>query len=172
MSKLAFQNKSPQIHESVFLAEGAIVIGDVEIGSGSSVWFNTVVRGDVNYIRIGKNTNIQDLTMIHVASGKYPTFIGDDVTVGHRAIIHACTIGNRCLIGMGAVIMDGAVIEDDCIVAAGSLVTERTRVPAGTVIRGLPAKQSRPIEHEEKKWIECSARDYALLAQRYLLKSS
>jgi carbonic anhydrase/acetyltransferase-like protein (isoleucine patch superfamily) len=165
-----YNNIHPQIAKDVFVAEGAQIIGDVEIASGSSVWFNTVIRGDVNYIRIGERVNVQDLSVIHVESGGHPTLIGDDVTIGHRAIVHACTIGNRCLIGMGAVIMDGAEIADDCIIAAGSLVTEGKKIPAGSVVKGLPGKVVRPVSSEERDWIRQSAVNYCELAQKYTLK--
>lgn len=169
---LPFRGVVPQIDKDVFLAPGSQVIGDVKIGVGSSIWFHTVVRGDVHFIRIGKNTNIQDLSMVHVAAGKYPTFIGDDVTVGHNVVIHACTIGNRCLIGMGAIVMDGVEIGDDCIVAAGSLVTEKTKLAPGTVIKGSPAKITRDIRDEEREWIKRSAQNYRELSQHYLMEQS
>lgn len=165
---ITFNKISPKIDPSVFVADGAIVIGDVEIGAGSSIWFNTVVRGDINYIRIGKNTNIQDLSVVHVAAGTCPTFIGDDVTVGHRAIVHACTIGHRCLIGMGAIVMDGAVIGDDCLIAAGSVVTERTQIPARSLVKGIPGKVVREVKSDELRWFKESAKNYYELAQRYL----
>lgn len=163
-----YDGKNPAWDDSVFVAGSADVIGDVEIGSGSSIWFGCVVRGDVHHIRIGNNTNIQDLTVVHVAAGKYPTIIGDDVTIGHRALIHACTIGNRCLIGMGAIIMDGAVIGDDCIIGAGSLVTEKTMVPSGSVVMGSPAVIKREIRDGEKSWIKKSAENYFQLSRKYL----
>ena len=117
-----YNNIHPQIAKDVFVAEGAQIIGDVEIASGSSVWFNTVIRGDVNYIRIGERVNVQDLSVIHVESGGHPTLIGDDVTIGHRAIVHACTIGNRCLIGMGAVGFGAVHIQYPLLVVATGLM--------------------------------------------------
>ncbi len=165
---LRYQDKSPQVASDVFLAEGCKIIGDVVIGEQSSVWFNTVIRGDVNYVRIGKRTNIQDLTMVHVATGTYPTLIGDDVTIGHNAIIHACTIGDRCLIGMGAIVMDGAVIEEDCLIGAGAVVTPRTHVPRGTVMLGSPAKPARAVKPEELAWFKKSAEQYCEVARNYL----
>lgn len=167
MSILKFKDTIPHIAQDVFLADGSKIIGDVVIGEKSSIWFNTVVRGDVHYIRIGKKTNIQDLSMVHVAASKYPAIVGDEVTVGHRAIIHACQIGDRCLIGMGAIVMDGAEIGDDCIVAAGSLVTEGTKVPPGSVVKGLPGKVVREIRPEELNWIKQSAQNYFELAKQY-----
>lgn len=167
MALITYQGKTPKIAADVFVAEGARVIGDVEIAAGASVWFNTVIRGDVHYIRIGKNTNVQDMSVVHVAAGQYPTLIGDDVTIGHRSLVHACIVGHRCMIGMGSVIMDGAVIGDDSIVAAGSLVLEGKEFPPGSVIMGSPAKRVRDIRDEERVWIGKSARDYFALAQTH-----
>ena len=168
---LPFENISPKIHETCFLASQSVVIGDVEIGEESSVWFNTVIRGDVHTIRIGKMTNIQDLSLVHVTNREAPkpanTVIGDEVTIGHRVIVHGCTIGNRCLIGMGSVILDGAVIEDDCIIGAGALVTPNTRIPAGHMALGSPAKVVRPLTDIEKTFIRLSAANYAELAKKY-----
>jgi len=165
---VVYKDKKPELGSDVFVAEGAKLIGDVIIGDGSSIWFNTVVRGDVNYIRVGTRTNIQDLSMVHVDSRKYPTLVGDEVTIGHRAIVHACTIGNRCLIGMGSILMDGAEIGDDCIIAAGSVVTEGKKIPSGSVVKGLPGKIVREISDDERKWILKSAENYFQLAQTYL----
>lgn len=165
---MRYQDKTPQLDPTVFMAEGARVVGDVVIDAHSSIWFNSVLRGDVHFIRVGKRTNIQDLTVVHVASGKYPTLIGDDVTVGHRALIHACTIGDRCLIGMGSIIMDGAQIGSDCIVAAGALVLERTVVPDGSMVMGTPAKVARPLRDNERQWILQSSKNYCELAKTYL----
>lgn len=165
---LSFQNKLPVVADDVFVAEGACVIGDVHIGVGSSVWFNTVLRGDVNFIRVGTMTNIQDLSIVHVESGKYPTVIGDHVTIGHKALIHGCTVGDGCLIGMGAILMDGVDIGAGSIVAAGSLVTEGMKVPPNSVVKGFPAKVSREVRAEEKEWLKRSAKNYYELAQKYL----
>ena len=165
---LPYKGVYPKIGEGVFLAEGSFVIGDVEIGDGSSIWFNTVVRGDVNYIRIGKNTNIQDLTMVHVTTAKYPTIIGDNVTIGHRAMIHGCVIGNNCLIGMGAIILDGVKIGNNCLVAAGSLLTQGKEFPDGVLIKGAPAKVARELSPEEIEMIENLAHHYRKLADTYL----
>ncbi len=167
MSIHKFQNQQPQLAPDVFLAAGAHVIGDVHIGQGSSIWFNTVVRGDGNFIRIGKKTNIQDLSLVHINSELYPTYIGDEVTVGHRSVIHACKIGDRCLIGMGAIIMDGAVVGDDCLIGAGSLVKEGMQIPAGSVAMGSPAVIKRALTQKEKDWIKKSAENYYQLAKKY-----
>ena len=125
-----YGGRAPRLHASVFVAENAVVVGDVEIGEGSSIWFGTVVRGDVNHVRIGARTNLQDLTVVHVTSGTHPTVIGDDVTVGHRAVLHGCTIRDRCLVGIGAIVMDGAVVGPDAMVGAGALVAARHGRPA------------------------------------------
>ena len=159
---------TPDLAPDVFLAPGSAVIGDVQIGEGSSIWFNTVVRGDVHHIRIGRRVNIQDLTMIHVTTGRHPTIIGDDVTVGHRVILHGCTVESGALIGMGAVVMDRAVIGRQSLIGAGSLVTEDTVIPPRTLAVGSPARPRRPLTHAELAELESSARRYAALARTYL----
>ncbi|RLD97885.1 MAG: gamma carbonic anhydrase family protein [Aquificota bacterium] len=152
----------------VFVALNATVIGDVVIGEGSSVWFGSVVRGDVNYIRIGSYTNLQDNSVIHVTTAKYPTIIGDQVTMGHRVLVHGCVIGSRCLIGMGAILMDGVEIGDESLVAAGAVVTPGTKVPPRSLVRGFPAKVMRELTDEEVAEIERLAKHYANLASWYL----
>ena len=163
-----FQGIKPTIAASAFIEETAVVIGDVVIGEESSVWFHAVVRGDVHSIRIGKWTNIQDLSVVHVTHDTHPTVLGDDVTVGHHVVLHGCTIKDRVLIGMGALIMDGAVIGEDCIVGAGALVTERTIVPPKSLILGAPAKVKRPVTEAELAWIRESAQNYVKYARQYL----
>lgn len=163
----AFQGKWPSIHDSAFIEETAVVIGDVRIGAESSVWFHAVVRGDVHYIRIGDQTNVQDLCVLHVTHDAYPLVIGDEVTIGHHVVLHGCTIKDRVLIGMGAIIMDGAVIGEDCVVGAGALVTERTVVPPKSLILGFPAKVKRPISEQELAWIKESAQNYVTYARQY-----
>ena len=165
---LAYRGVEPKIAGDVFVALGAFVIGDVEIKEGSSIWFNTVVRGDVNYIRIGAYTNIQDLTMVHVTTEKYPTIIGDYVTIGHKAMIHGCVIEDHCLIGMSAVIMDGVKVGRYSIVAAGSLLPPGKEYPSGVLIKGVPAKVARELKEEEKRDIERLALHYHNLAKSYL----
>jgi carbonic anhydrase/acetyltransferase-like protein (isoleucine patch superfamily) len=140
------RGRMPAVHASVYVDPSAQVIGDVEIGAESSVWMNAVVRGDVNYIRIGARSNVQDGTIIHVMHDTHPTIIGDDVTLGHGVIAHGCTIHNRVLIGMGAVLLNGADIGEDSIVAAGSLVTEGARVPPRSLVMGSPAKVKRALD--------------------------
>lgn len=174
MSIRAFDNITPTIGENVYIDEQSAVIGDVVIGNNSSIWPFTSVRGDVNKIRIGERCNIQDNSTIHVSHdsehqpGGVPTIIGDDVTVGHQVILHACTIGNRCLIGMGSVIMDKVIIEDEVIVGAGSLVTQDRTLESGYLYIGRPAKRLRELSTEEKEYLSYSAQHYVRLKNMYL----
>jgi carbonic anhydrase/acetyltransferase-like protein (isoleucine patch superfamily) len=163
-----FGGATPRFHPSVFAAEGSAIIGDVEIGEESSIWFGTVLRGDVNFIRVGARTNLQDHTVVHVTSRTHPTLIGDDVTVGHRAVLHGCTVNDRCLIGIGAIVLDGAVIGPDAMVGAGALVPPGGVVPPGTLVLGSPAKPKRPLTLEEIAFLKQSAANYVGYAARYL----
>ena len=165
---LSFKDKTPQVNSSAYIAQGAMVIGDVVIGQESSVWFNAVIRGDVNYIRIGKRSNIQDGCVLHVARKKYPLFIGDEVTVGHNVTLHACNVQSRCLIGMGAVVMDGSEIGENCIIAAGALVTPKTVIPSGNLAVGSPAKVKRKLTDDEIESIYNSAIHYVKDIKSYL----
>ncbi|MFQ5481397.1 MAG: gamma carbonic anhydrase family protein [Nitrospinaceae bacterium] len=165
---LTFKDTTPKIDASAMVMDSAQVIGDVVIGEESSVWFNTVVRGDVNHIRIGKRTNIQDGCVLHVARRTHPLVIGDEVTVGHNATLHACTVGSRVLIGMGAIVMDGAVIGDNCLIGAGSLVTPHTQIPAGQLVLGAPAAAKRELTEEELRGIRESAAHYVADIETYL----
>ncbi|MCY7361371.1 MAG: gamma carbonic anhydrase family protein [Ignavibacteria bacterium] len=165
---LPYKNKFPIINESVFIAEGAIVIGDVTLAKDVSVWFNAVIRGDVHYIRVGERTNIQDGSMLHVTNGKYFLEIGSDVTIGHNAVVHGCIVKDNVLIGMGAVILDRAIVNKNSIVAAGSLVKEGFEVPEGVMVAGVPAKIIRDVTDEEIKKISESAKSYAGYAKEYL----
>jgi carbonic anhydrase/acetyltransferase-like protein (isoleucine patch superfamily) len=158
----------PKIHPTVYLSDNVFVIGDVEIGEDSSVWFGSVVRGDVNYIRIGKRTNIQDNSVIHVTHDTHPTVIGDNVTVGHRVILHGCMLGNNILVGMGAIVMDGVEIEDYVLVGAGALITPNKRIPSGVLVAGVPAKIVRDLREEEIELIEESAKNYVRYKNKYL----
>ena len=155
--------------EAVYVAEGAKILGDVTIGENSSVWYNAVIRGDSNSIVIGKNTNVQDNAVLHT-SHSHRLKIGDNVTIGHGAIVHGCTIGNNVLIGMGAIVLDGAVVEDNCIIGAGALVTQSKVMPEGSLVLGNPAKVVRGIEEEEKVSIIKNAREYVKEAKCYLKK--
>lgn len=169
MSKLIpYNKKSPQLGLEVYLAPGAVLVGDVTLGEGSSVWMNCVLRGDTNFIRVGSKTNIQDLTVVHVAADVMPTHIGNEVTIGHRAIIHACTIEDACLIGMGSIVMDRAVVGKGSLVAAGSLVPEGMIIPPGSVVMGSPAKIKRSVHEAEREWIHKSAENYYQLAKTYI----
>ena len=151
----------PEIHESVFIASGAKIIGNVVIGEKSSVWYNTVIRGDVHYIKIGSYTNIQDCSMLHVTNGKFPLNIGDKVTIGHSVTLHGCTIKDLTLIGMGAVILDGAIVEEKSMVAAGALITPGFKVPSGKLVGGVPAKIMRDLTEAELEEFEKSALRYS-----------
>ena len=153
------------IHESVFLAPGSHVIGEVTIGENCGIWYNAVIRGDSNAITIGRNTNIQDNAVLHLDK-EQPMKIGDNVTIGHGAIIHGCTIGNNVLIGMGAIVLNGAVIGDNCIVGAGSLVTQGKEIPAGSMLYGNPAKVVRSLTAEEIASITESAHHYVDAMQK------
>jgi carbonic anhydrase/acetyltransferase-like protein (isoleucine patch superfamily) len=150
----------PRIGENVFLASGVKIIGNVEIGSNSSVWYNSVVRGDVHYIKIGESTNIQDCSMLHVTNGKFPLNIGNKVTIGHSVSLHGCTLNDLCLIGIGAIVLDGAVIESNSMVAAGALVKQNFVVPSGKLVAGVPARVIRDLTKEEIKDIEAGAHRY------------
>lgn len=158
---------TPQIEEDVFIAEGAQVIGDVRIGRGSSVWFNTTLRGDVMPIHIGNETNIQDGSVLHGTYGKFACEVGDRVTIGHTVVLHGCKIGNTCLIGMGSIVMDGAEIGARSVVGAGSLVTEGKKFPPGSLIVGRPAVLKRPLNEDELKFLEQSADNYLLYKTWY-----
>lgn len=155
-----YMGKYPKMGENVFLASGVKVIGDVTIGDNSSVWYNTVIRGDVHYIRIGSFTNIQDCSMLHVTNGKYPLNIGDKVTIGHSVKLHGCTLKDMCLIGIGSVVLDGSVVESESMVAAGSVIKPNFIVPSGKLVAGVPAKVVRDLSEEEIRDFERSAMRY------------
>lgn len=145
-----YKGVRPRFGRDVFLAPGTVVLGDVEIGDGTNLWFHTVARGDVHSIKIGCNTNIQDLCMLHVTGGRYPLTIGDRVIVGHRAVLHGCTVKNDALIGIGALVLDGAVVEEGATVAAGAVVAPGAVVPANRVAVGIPARPTRETTPEER----------------------
>jgi carbonic anhydrase/acetyltransferase-like protein (isoleucine patch superfamily) len=150
----------PDIHPTVFLASGVKIVGDVKIGEGSSVWYNTVIRGDVHYVKIGDMTNIQDCSMLHVTNGRYPLNIGSKVTIGHSVKLHGCTLQDLCFIGIGAIVLDGAVIETNSMVAAGAVVKPNFIVPAGKLVAGVPARIVRDLSIEEINDFEKSALRY------------
>ena len=170
--QIPYQNHSPRIGSSVFLAPGSFVIGDVEIGEGSSLWFNSVVRGDVFPIRIGSKVNIQDNSVIHVTTGMHATTVEDGVTVGHRVILHGCKVKAHALIGMGAVVMDGAEIGEESMIAAGSLVSPGTIIPPRVLAVGSPCRVKRPLREEEIQSLHLSAEHYFELAQNYQNRKS
>lgn len=159
------ENMSTNIDESVFMAARSVVTGDVSIGKDSNIWYNAIIRGDLEKIEIGERSNVQDGCVIHVGSDS-PVSIGDDVTIGHRAIIHGCTIGNNTLIGMGSIIMDGAQIGANCIIGAGSLVTKGTVIPEGSIAFGSPAKVVSTMKEEQIKENKKSAMTYIELARK------
>ena len=157
---IQYSGKHPKIHESVFLADGVRIIGDVLICENASVWFNAVIRGDVCPIRIGERTNVQDNVTLHVTHDTGPLDIGANVTIGHGAVLHACTVKDNVLIGMGAVLLDNCVVESWSIVAAGSLVRQGFRVPSGMMVAGVPARVIRPVTEDEHANIAVSAENY------------
>ena len=163
-----FRSILPLVDPSAYIDSSAQVIGDVQIGAESSVWMNVVIRGDVNVIRIGARTNIQDLTMVHVMRDTHSTIIGDDVTVGHSAVVHGTTIEDRCLIGMGAILLNGSRIGTGSIVAAGALVPEGMIVPPGSMVMGLPAKVTRRLTADEDASIKWYADNYVRYRLDYL----
>ncbi len=164
-----FRGVRPTIASSAYVDESAQVIGDVVIGDESSVWMNAVVRGDVNTIRIGRRTNIQDGTIVHVMrEPSHPTVVGDEVTVGHGAILHGCTVADRCLIGMGAILLNGSSVGADCIVAAGTLLTEGAVVPPRSLVMGSPGKVRRALTDGEVAFIRDSAANYVGYRLDYL----
>jgi carbonic anhydrase/acetyltransferase-like protein (isoleucine patch superfamily) len=164
---LDFEGKSPQLADDVALLPGSIVLGDVEIGAGSSVWFNAVVRGDVNWIRIGERSNVQDGSMLHVTHDTAPLRIGHEVTIGHMAMLHGCTIEDGCLIGMQATVLDGAIVGAESLVAAGSTVLEGMIIPPRSLVAGSPAKVKRPLSDEEVAKLRQSSANYLAYIERF-----
>ena len=174
MTLKSFRNQTPILGNNVYVDDSAIVIGAVVLGDDVSIWPTAVVRGDVEKITIGNNTNVQDGAVLHVShQGKFserghPLSIGTDVTIGHRAVIHGCTVGNYCLIGIGAIIMDDAILEDYVMLGAGALVPPNKRLESGYLYVGSPAKQSRPLSESEKEFLRYSASHYVSLKNVYL----
>jgi len=158
---------TPEVAATAFVHGSAHVIGRAVIGDHSSVWFGTVVRADIHDIRIGRHTNLQDMTVVHVTRDRFPTLIGNEVTIGHRAVVHGCVIGDRVLIGIGAIVLDGVEIGAESMVAAGALVTPGTKVPSGVVMMGQPAKVVRDLRPEELEHIKRTAQHYADYAANY-----
>ena len=168
---LTFKGIYPKIDPTAFIAENAVVIGDVEIGAGSSIWYGCVIRGDVNSIRIGERTNIQDGTIVHVTRKIGPTRIGSNITIGHLCLLHACILEDNCFIGMGSTVMDFSVVNSNSWVAAGSLVTENKNIPSREMWAGRPAKLFRALKPEEAEFIPVSANNYYELGKEYLHNS-
>ena len=162
-----FNGIEPRIHETAFVTEDAIIVGDVQIGEDSSIWYGSVLRGDVNYIRIGARTNIQDHTIIHVSSKGVPTIVEDEVTVGHRVTLHACHVERGCLIGIGAVLMDDVRIGANSLVGAGSLLTPGTQIAPRSLVIGSPARVKRELTDDEVASLDRSWKNYVELASKY-----
>jgi carbonic anhydrase/acetyltransferase-like protein (isoleucine patch superfamily) len=169
---LPYAGVVPTIHESVFVARGAVIVGDVHIGKDSTVWFNVVMRGDVHQIRIGERTNVQDLAMLHVTINKHPLNIGNGVTIGHHAMLHGCTIDDYVLVGMNATVLDGAHVEHHAMIAAGSVVRPGFVVPSRTLVAGVPAKVVRSLTDDEVAFLEQSAQNYIDYAASYRSNSN
>lgn len=167
-SIITLAGKTPVVAEGVFVAPNAVVIGDVALAEQSSVWFGCVLRGDVGAIRVGKRSNIQDLTCIHMTDGTSDTVIGDDVTVGHGVILHGCTVGDGALIGMGAILLDGVVVGAGSVIAAGALVPPRMQIPPGSLVKGSPAKIVGQVSEQQRLLGQAGAAHYVENARRYL----
>jgi carbonic anhydrase/acetyltransferase-like protein (isoleucine patch superfamily) len=169
-----FQHHTPALGERVFVDRSAVVIGDVELGADSSVWPLTVIRGDMHRIRIGQRTSVQDASVLHITHAGpfnpegFPLIIGDDVTIGHKVMLHGCTLGSRILVGMGSTVMDGAVVEDEVIIGAGSLVPPGKRLESGYLYVGSPVKQARPLTDKERAFFTYTAGNYVKLKDQHL----
>lgn len=163
----AYEGRLPAFERDVFVADGASIVGDVVIGEGSSVWYGTVLRGDVMPIRVGRRTNLQDLTAVHGTTDLSSTTLGDEVTVGHRVVLHGCTVHDRVLVGMGSIVLDLAVVESDVVIGAGSLVAPRSRLESGYLYLGSPVKRIRPLRDEDRAMIETGWKSYVDLAARH-----
>ncbi len=164
---LSYEGKTPQIEDNVFITSGVCVVGDVTLKEGCNIWYNSVLRGDVNSIVIGKNTNIQDGCVCHVSTGRSPLVVGNNVTVGHNVVLHSCTIKDNCLIGMGAILLDDVVVEEGAMIAAGAVVTPNAVVKSGELWAGTPAKKIRDVKPEEMDIIKWSAPHYVDLGKKH-----
>ncbi|NWF93427.1 MAG: gamma carbonic anhydrase family protein [Syntrophaceae bacterium] len=164
---IGFQGKHPKVDPTAFIAGNALVIGDVEIGPGTNIWFNCVVRGDFNYIRIGSNCNIQDACILHVEKDLYPLFLEDEVVLGHRVVVHGCRIKRRSLVGVGAIVLNNAEIGEESIVGAGSVVTPNTVIPPRTLALGTPAKAIRSVDEKDLESIRYTLEVYQNLKEIY-----
>ncbi len=174
MSRITFEGNMPHLGQRVYIAETALLIGDVHLDDDVSIWPGVVARGDIHHIHVGSGSNIQDGCILHVthdgpfSPGGFPLTVGQRVTVGHRAVLHGCRIGDLCLIGIGAIVMDGAILEDEIILAAGALVPPGKRLESGHLYIGSPARQSRPLNDDERRFLAYSADHYVQLKNRYL----
>lgn len=174
MTIRSYKGITPTYDNSVYIDESSVLVGDITLGKDSSVWPLVAARGDVNYIRIGERTNIQDGSVLHLTRASqstpdgYPLIIGDDVTVGHKVMLHGCQLGNRILVGMGAIVMDNAIVEDDVIIGGGSLVPPNKRLESGYLYVGSPVKQARPLTEQERAFLNISADNYVQLKDEYL----
>jgi carbonic anhydrase/acetyltransferase-like protein (isoleucine patch superfamily) len=162
-----YRGKTPRVHPSAFVAPTASIVGDVEIGEESSIWFGTVLRGDMGPIRVGARTSVQDNAVIHVSVG-CSTIIGDDVTIGHAAVMEDCVIGDRALVGSNAVVLNGATVGRGSLIGAGSVVAPNARIPDGVLAAGAPATVKKPIDGDAAHWIEIAAAEYVTLSRSYL----
>jgi len=165
-----FKGIYPKVDPTAFIAENAMVIGDVEIGPGTNIWFHSILRGDLNYIRIGSNCNIQDACVLHVEKDLYPLFLGDEVVLGHRVVVHGCKIGRGALIGIGAIVLNNAEVGEESIIGAGSLVTPNTIIPPRTLALGSPAKPVRSLNEKDFQMIRNTLKDYQGLKKVYCYK--
>ncbi|ABG38566.1 carbonic anhydrase/acetyltransferase [Paraglaciecola sp. T6c] len=174
MSIRMYKGIKPTLAESCYIDESSVVVGDIECGDDVSIWPLVAARGDVNYIKIGARSNIQDGSVLHVSRVTkenpkgHPLIIGEDVTVGHKCMLHGCVLGNRILVGMGAIVMDGAIVEDDVFIGAGSLVPPNKRLESGYLYVGSPIKQARPLKDSERAFLKVSADNYVRLKNEYL----
>jgi carbonic anhydrase/acetyltransferase-like protein (isoleucine patch superfamily) len=163
----AFGERAPRLDPSAIVLDGATVVGRVILGAQSSIWFGAIVRGDVDDVTIGARSNVQDRAVIHVTTKKFSTVIGDDVTIGHGAILHGCTVHDRVLVGIGSIVLDGAEVESDCMIGAGALVTPGTKIPSGHLAVGSPARVKRPLTAGEIEHLKRSAANYVMLSAHY-----
>ena len=167
----SFGDAQPRLHDSVWVAPGAAIIGNVEIGADSSVFYGSVLRGDVERIRIGERTNIQDQATLHVTAGRFPTLLGNEITVGHRAVVHGCRVGDGALIGIGAIVLDGAEIGENALVAAGAVVTPGSKIAAGMLAVGMPARALRALDSQEIELQRARTLQYVETARSHALSS-
>lgn len=178
MAIRSYKGVTPSFNSSVYVDESSVLVGDIQLGDNSSVWPLVAARGDVNYIRIGERSNIQDGSVLHLSRATksnldgYPLIIGDDVTVGHKVMLHGCVLGNRILVGMGAIVMDNVTVEDDVIIGGGSLVPPNKRLESGYLYVGSPVKQARPLTEQELAFLKISADNYVQLKDEYLAEAN